>query len=277
MPNETISITSEQKWATLWTIVVCGALVLALLYCTLSMQRPLVSENEIEIAFGDGADGMPAPEESQQPSAPTPTPVSINNPSADEPLLTAEDPSVVAARQETLRKRREEQRQQQILRQQQLEAQRTEQARIAAEQKAAAERQAKTDKANSLAAGAFGAGGNNAQGNGPGGGGTSTTPGNPLGRGSGNIDGSSWSLAGRDITKWSKPPYVGNQEGRVIVQITVNPQGVVIGADIKLLGTTITDNDIREACKNAARKARFTTTSRSGNAIGTITYTFVQQ
>ncbi len=281
MPNETTSITSEQKWASLWTIVVCSALVLALLYCTLSMQRPLVSENEIEIAFGDGADGMPAPEESQQPSAPTSTLASTNSPTADEPLLTADDPSVAAARQEALRKRREEQRQQQLLRQQQLEAQRAEQARIAAEQKAAAERQAKTDKANSLVAGAFGAGGNNAQGNGPGGGGSSTTPGNPLGRGSGNIDGSSWSLAGRDITNgstnWSKPPYVGNQEGRVIVQITVNPQGVVIGADIKLNGTTITDKDIREACKNAARKARFTTTSRSGNAIGTITYIFKQQ
>lgn len=269
--DNNISFTSEQKWASLWTVVFTTLIVLVLLYFKITMERPELSENEIEIAFGDGAEGSPAPSpaEMSEPFAAPPSASSAAEPEANEPQLTAEDPSVAAARAEERRRRQEERRQQ-------LEAQRAEQARIAAEQKKAAEEKAKTDKANALASGAFGGGGVT-QGSGPGGGGNATTPGNPLGQGSGNIGNLSWSLAGRDITKWSKPPYVGKQEGKVIVQITVNPQGTVIGADIKLQGTTITDKDIRDACKNAARQARFTSTQRTGNAIGTITYHFKEQ
>ncbi len=273
------TITREQGYATGGTLLICALLVLILLFYHITMNKPELSENEIEIMMGDGADGMPAPEETTEPSS---TPQTVTTPPApspvaQEPQMTAEDPTVAAARAEQIRKRKEEERQQQLERQRRLAERRAEQQRIAEEQRAAAERQAKADKAAALASGAFGGGGTNAQGAGPGGGGSGRTPGNPIGKGSGTVGGNSWSLAGRDIAKFSVPPYVGTQEGQVVVQITVNSDGTVIGTDIKLNGTTITDAATRDACKAAARKVKFTPANRPGNAIGTITYHFKQK
>lgn len=268
--DNNISFTSEQKWASLWTVVFTTLIVLVLLYFKITMERPEISENEIEIAFGDGAEGSPAPSpaEMSEPFAAPPSASSVAEPEANEPQLTAEDPSVAAARAEERRRRQEERRQQ-------LEAQRAEQARIAAEQKKAAERQAETNRINALASRAF-SGGGATQGSGPGGGGNSTTPGNPLGQGTRNIDGVLLHLDGRDVLGLiPKPPYVGKQDGQVIVRITVNPQGTVIGADIKLQGTTITDKDIRDACKAAAKRTKFTPNPNlKNNQIGLLTYKF---
>ncbi|MDR1679668.1 MAG: hypothetical protein LBR81_07825 [Prevotellaceae bacterium] len=177
-------------------------------------------------------------------------------------------------------------RQQEALRQQRLEEQR--QAQLAAENAA------KANRAASAIASAFGAGsgggvgngvgagsgsgggtgtGGDGFGSGNGSGGTGSSPGNPLGRGAGG--GNSWSLAGRGIRgTLIKPQYVGSQEGKIIVQITVDKTGKVIATSIAQ-GTTITDENQRAECRAKARAQQFTPDPKAtGNVIGTITYNF---
>lgn len=158
----------------------------------------------------------------------------------------------------------------------------------------AAANQAKANKASSAAANAFGRGsgggvgngtgsgsgsgggrgtGGDGFGNGNGSGGSGATPGNPLGHGAGG--GNTWTLRGRSLTgTLHKPSYVGSQEGKIVVAITVDKNGVVIATSITS-GTTITDENQREECKAAARKQRFSPDPRAtGNVVGTITYNF---
>ncbi|MCM8873474.1 MAG: energy transducer TonB [Paludibacteraceae bacterium] len=133
----------------------------------------------------------------------------------------------------------------------------------AAQARAAAAQKSKEDKARALAAGAFG------------GGGTGSTPGNPLGKCSGTSNGQSWSLSGRDLVgSIPKPAYIGNQEGVIIITITVDKNGNVIGTAIGK-GTTISDKALRNECMAKARKIKFNANPKlTGNQIGSITYRF---
>ncbi len=273
------TLKKSELFGAIWTIIINGIIVLLLILFGLSMNPPVVPDPGIEISFGDGMVGAPAPEQSvsePQPQTQVATSVPQPQPQSAPEVITQEDPSIAI---EAERKRREEREYQEQMR---LEQQRIEQeqareaARQAAEAKAAADRAAKAAKANAMAAGAFGGGGNSAAGDGVGGGGKGNVPGNPLGKGS--AGGNSWSLAGRDLSsKFYKPSYVGDQEGRIVVSITVDRSGSVISAEIKR-GTTITDEGLREECKAAARKLRFSSDIKAvGNAIGEIIYRFSQQ
>lgn len=133
----------------------------------------------------------------------------------------------------------------------------------AAQARAAAEKKAKEDKARALAAGAYDMGG------------TGSTPGNPLGKWSGTSNGQSWSLSGRDLVgSIPKPAYIGNQEGVIIITITVDKNGDVIGTAIGK-GTTISDKALRNECMAKARKIKFNANPKlTGNQIGSITYRF---
>ncbi len=70
-----------------------------------------------------------------------------------------------------------------------------------------------------------------------------------------------------------KPSYPGNRSGKVVIRVTVNARGEVTGAAFEPKGSTVTDDELIEAAKAAARKARFTE-SRAAVQGGTITYTF---
>lgn len=265
----------SEVYGAVGTIVISALLLLLLFLLGLSVNPPPKPEQGIEIAFGDGLDGAPAPEVSSTPqeatSAVEPTP-SVPTPSQAPNVVTQEDPSVAI---EAAKKKEQEKQRQDELHQEQ-ERVRQQQAKDAAEKAATAERAAKSAKATALAAGAFGGGGNSATGKGPGGGGQGNTPGNPLGKGTSGT--SSWSLANRNMTgTFYKPSYVGDQEGKIIVAITVDKTGTVIAASIKQ-GTTISDEGLREECKNAARKLKFSSDLKAnGNAIGEIIYRFSQQ
>ncbi len=278
------TVKKSELYGAIGTIIVNGIIILLLILFGLTMDPPVVPDPGIEISFGDGMVGAPAPVETvSEPQPETQVPASVPQPtppvSAPEEAITQEDPSIAIAAE---KKRREEQAHQEQIRQEMLEQQRieaerkAEEARQAAEAKAAADRAAKAAKANAMAAGAFGGGGNSAAGEGVGGGGKGNVPGNPLGHG--NAGGNSWSLAGRNLnSKFYKPSYVGNQEGRILVSITVNKNGTVIAAEIKR-GTTISDEGLREECKAAARKLKFSPDPKKvGNVIGEIIYRFSQQ
>ena len=154
---------------------------------------------------------------------------------------------------------------------------RAEAEKAAAEKKAAAERAAAEAAAKKIA-GAFGKGtqmGNK---------GTGTTgaglEGNPTGNASeGKSSGvggyGTFDLNGRSLGSGGLPMPVYNvqDEGRVVVTITVNPAGQVISTSINKRTNTV-NASLRKAAEEAARKARFNQVGGVNNQTGTITYYF---
>jgi TonB family protein len=88
--------------------------------------------------------------------------------------------------------------------------------------------------------------------------------------------GGSFSLNGRSLGKGGLPTPVYNvqEEGTVVIAITVNPAGQVVGADVQLKGTTTSNTALRKAALDAAKKARFNEVEGANNQSGTITYKF---
>ena len=141
-----------------------------------------------------------------------------------------------------------------------------------AEQKAAAEAAAKR------IAGAFGKGtqtGN--KGTGTTGEGIEGTPtGNSSEGQSSGVGGyGTFDLNGRSLGSGGLPMPVYNvqEEGRVVVTITVNPAGQVIHTSINKR-TNTANAALRKAAEDAARKARFNAVTGVNNQTGTITYYF---
>lgn len=85
-----------------------------------------------------------------------------------------------------------------------------------------------------------------------------------------------WDLGGRDmIGELPKPAYKDiPEEGRVVVVITVSPEGNVINTSINLSRTNTTDAQLRQISEEAARKAKFQHSDGLNNQTGTITYYF---
>ncbi|MCQ2192126.1 MAG: cell envelope integrity protein TolA [Paludibacteraceae bacterium] len=181
-------------------------------------------------------------------------------------------------------KKKEEQRQQELKRQQELAA---EQARLKAiaeaEAKKRAEEEAIKQKAKS-AANVFNkkpanANGTDANSSGVGSGSKPGNQGDPNGSAGGGKGGSGnrWDLAGRQIVgTLPRPSYTANEQGYVVVNITVDSEGNVIGAEVgKCVG--ITASSLRNAALQAAKKAKFSKHEGRINQKGTITYNFKLQ
>ena len=85
-----------------------------------------------------------------------------------------------------------------------------------------------------------------------------------------------FNLNGRSIGEGGlpRPVYNVQEEGIVVVTITVNPAGAVINAEVNLKETRTTNTALRKAAIDAAKKARFNTVSGLNNQVGTITYNF---
>ena len=238
--------------ASIGTALFLLLLLLILLFAKLSA---VVPENEegIEIAFVEDTPDTggypsqtpnPSPTPSDAPSAPSQPAVSQPQPATPpEPIVSEEETLAI----ERARKEKEE--------------------REAAERARKKKEAEQTEKANAMAS-LFGKTGSSSDT------GTGTSQGdgqkgNPVGHGSSG--GNSWSLAGRGIKgTLPKPNNTFNQEGRVIVEIRVNPAGQVISATIK--GGTISDKQTQQLALDAAKKAKFT--EGDHDQIGTITYNF---
>lgn len=84
-----------------------------------------------------------------------------------------------------------------------------------------------------------------------------------------------FNLGGRSIGAGGlpRPVYNVQDEGRVVVTITVNPAGHVIATEINKQTNTV-NPALRKAAEDAARKARFNAVDGLNNQIGTITYYF---
>lgn len=148
-----------------------------------------------------------------------------------------------------------------------------------AEEKAERERKAAAEAAAKRVSGAFGKGaqmegnkGSSSSGTGVEGSkeGTSSTGAKTGTSGYGTFD-----LSGRSIGEGGlpRPVYNVQEEGRVVVSITVNPAGQVIATSINRQTNTVSVA-LRKAAEDAARKARFNAVDGVNNQTGTITYYF---
>ena len=94
--------------------------------------------------------------------------------------------------------------------------------------------------------------------------------------GYGNYD-----LGGRGILgSLPRPGYDNsNDEGTIVVSITVNAAGKVIAASITKgsIGSAASNSTLLQQAINAAKKAVFTKSNNTGNQSGTITYYFKQR
>lgn len=158
-------------------------------------------------------------------------------------------------------------------------AEKAAEAKRLAEEKAERERKAAAEAAKKKVANAFGKGaqmGGNK--------GTSTSGTGVEGSKDGNSSSGvktgvggygTFDLGGRSLgaSGLPKPAYEVPEEGRVVVNITVNPSGVVIATSINPKTNTV-NSVLRKAAEDAAKKARFNTVEGVNNQTGTITYYF---
>ena len=154
---------------------------------------------------------------------------------------------------------------------------RAEAERLAVEKKAAEERAAAEAAAKRIA-GAFGKGTQmGSKGTGTSGGGIQGSPtGNAAEGQSTGVGGyGTFDLNGRSLGPGGlpRPIYNVQEEGRVVVTITVNPAGQVIQTNINKR-TNTANAALRKAAEDAARKARFNKVDGVNNQTGTITYYF---
>jgi colicin import membrane protein len=109
-----------------------------------------------------------------------------------------------------------------------------------------------------------------------GGDGSGTGQGSGNGNGNGRGTGVSSSLKGRTARGLPKPSYPGNEEGVVVVEVTVDKSGRVTKAVAGVMGTKTLNAGLLEAARKAALMATFNENSNAPELqTGTITYHFV--
>lgn len=188
----------------------------------------------------------------------------------EQPLLTQEVEETIAI----------EPKQEEIVNQktpEEIEAEREAEAKRLAEEQAERERKIAEETARNRVANAFGRGaqmgdkgtssGEGVQGSQTGNADVGISQG-AGGYGSFNLDGRSLGTGGLP-----RPTYNVQDEGRVVVTITVNPQGEVIATSINRQTNTV-NPALRKAAEDAAKRARFNAVSGLNNQTGTITYYF---
>ena len=255
-------------------------LVLIILLVLLGISVPVPTEESgVPVMLGEMADAQgefdPStlvdvdimPEELAAPSKPAE--------SADVPdLITQANEQTVAVERKTESKKKE------VKRTEKTAAEKAAEARKLAEAEAERERKAAAELASKRVAGAFGKGvgmgsrgttsGEGTQGSKSGNSSTGALTGTG---GYGVVD-----LGGRSIGAGGlpRPQYNVQDDGKVSVNITVNPAGVVINTSINLnKNMTNTINPVlRKAAEDAAKKARFNAVDGVNNQTGTITYYF---
>ncbi len=121
-----------------------------------------------------------------------------------------------------------------------------------------------------------GTGGGNGTGNGTGtGAGTGSGSGGGNGSGNGLGNGSGYSLAGRKALSKPAPVYNCNEEGVVVVQITVDKNGTVVEAKPGARGTTNTASCLASQARIAAMKTKWEASPTGAEKqVGTIRYNF---
>ena len=199
-----------------------------------------------------------------------PTPPPTQN--RQEEMITQDTEETIAVGANT--RREEEQRQREEAERRERERQEAEQRRLAEEQ-----RQREQDIQNRVA-GAFGIGNTDSDSQGTGTTGTGNE-GSPFGNSDTGLNegvggfGGSFNLSGRSIRGGGLPRPEDRiaEAGTIVVNITVDPRGDVIRAEIGR-GTNIDNAVMRNSALDAAKRAKFNSIQGTNNQSGTITYRY---
>ena len=258
-----------------------GFHLLILLVLSLTILSTVVPEEDsgVLVNFGnvDEAAGTFEPlntgQEPMEETTPPPPPTPAVETAKEE--LVTQDVEESVALAEAKKKKEEQRKKEEAIKREQdrIQKEKLEQQRLAD-----AQRQKELAIKNKVA-GAFGAG--SAAGSSQGSGETgSGNQGSPFGNSDhGANDGvggyGSFSLNGRSIGAGGlpRPAYTIQEEGRIVINITVDPKGNVIFAEIGK-GTNIDNASMRKSALEAARRAKFNSISGSNDQIGTITYIY---
>lgn len=223
----------------------------------------------------------------QETTTPPPPPVPVPKVEAPkEELVTQDVEESVAIENAKKKKKKEEQRKKEedSRKRKEVEDQRKEvedqRKKEEADKKRLEEERRKKEQAiSNRVAGAFGIGGaeGNSQGDAESGTGNQGSPfGNSdhgVGEGVGGYG--SFNLNGRSIGAGGlpRPAYTIQEEGRIVINITVDPKGNVLFAEIGK-GTNIDNTSMRKSALDAAKRAKFNSISGANNQSGTITYLY---
>lgn len=276
--------------------IVLHAIILALLFL-IAISKPKAQEEggvpvmlgNMEVAQGNAdpytltdVDILDEPQLPTEVSVPEPVP---QVPSEADMITQEDEPTIAVPKKETPKPevktekvKKETPKKEPVKPKEKTEAEkRAEAERLAAEKKAAEERAAAEAAAKRIA-GAFGKGTQmGSKGTGTAGQGIQGSPtGNAAeGKSSGVGGYGTFDLNGRSLGPGGLPMPVYNvqEEGRVVVTITVNPAGQVIQTSINKR-TNTANAALRKAAEDAARKARFNVVDGVNNQSGTITYYF---
>ena len=279
----------------LFGTVILHLLLLLLLYFGVLRTFIPLDDGGIPVNFGDfyTSTGMyePPPTTVTQPrQAPPPRTTTVPTPQPAVKPITQEKEKTVAVpeakkedtkvvdekaqkeKEEAARRQREEERR----RQEEAERIRREEA----ERKRQEEEIRKQEEAiNSRVTNAFGTGSSQdtRQGDGPTG---TTNQGSPFGNSDSgpNVGTGAWgsfNLNGRSLGSGGlpRPAYNEREEGRIVINITVDPGGNVILAEIGR-GTNVDNASMRNNALSAARRAKFNRITGTNNQSGTITYNY---
>ncbi len=260
------------------------AIIFLVLWLTVLKAEIPEDDGGILVNFGnvDASAGTFEPkytgQELPQETTTTPPPAAKPVEEVKEDLVTQDLEESVSLNEE--KKKKEEQKKNEEEEKRRIEEEKERQRQIEAEKKRKAEEQRKKEQAiKDKIAGAFGIG--SAEGNNQGDAGEgSGNQGSPFGNSDhGANEGvggyGSFNLNGRSIGAGGlpRPAYTIQEEGRIVIDITVNPKGDVISASIGR-GTNIDNASMRKSALDAARRAKFNSISGANNQSGTITYLY---
>lgn len=283
------------------TLFVHALVVLLLVFLGFKYQAPeeesgiLLMVGEVELSSGEDSSVSDVADIVEPALAQEATPApSVQEPTPEPPLIAQnieEAPSLAAEKkkkEEQAKKAEEEARK----KQQEIDAKRAaelakQKAEAEAKAKAEAEARAKAEEearrkaeeeakkraaAQNLVSGAFGK--NSGTGDTANGVQGSVNGNSATGASRGNAGYGDYDLGGRGIMgSLPKPTFNVNASGTVVVKITVNAQGQVISAE-PTTGTTTSNQALRNAAVEAAKKAKFAIKEDAGNVTGKITYYF---
>ncbi|MDR3268880.1 MAG: energy transducer TonB [Tannerella sp.] len=265
--NDTLAFTG--------TILFHLAVLLLLLFAVLKTVVP-EDDGGVLVNFGNinASAGVFEPRGRTAPIEKEPIPEVIPEPVKTKP--TPQEDMITQDTEETItltNKKKEEERKKRE------ETERKEKERLEAERKRKEEQRRREQAIQNQVAGAFGSGNadSESQGDAPSGTGNQ---GNPFGNSdSGASDGTggmgSFNLNGRSIGSGGlpRPAYTVQEEGRIVINITVDSKGNVIMAEVGK-GTTIDNGAMRSSALDAAKRAKFNSIQGANNQSGTITYTY---
>lgn len=289
--NELRRIPTEKKKGIIGTSIMTIIILTLLIVVAFRLPEPPETEEGILVNFGTDETGLgmiePSPPPVQE-EASVPPPAPAADVQKEKALLTQnneEAPEVKKVDPEVERKRLEKIEADRKLKEQldaerkKREAEEAERKRIEAEQKRQADIMNKTRDAlaNSKNAGTTSKSEGEAGGTGNQGVQTGSVDTKNRGEGSGTGNqGISYDLGGRGVQSLPKPDYTYQEEGKVVVEVSVDRTGKVIQAIPGSKGSTTLNEYLLKVAKEAALKARFDSKSDAPAVQkGTITYNFV--